>query len=226
QLLAPQAIVVRDGHEQIVESRALVPGDVVLLESGQLVPADLRLTSTTTLLVDESLLTGESEPVLKDTEPLPDDTILAERANMAFTGSSVVRGRGRGYVVATGAATEVGGIAIGIREAGEGETPLQRNVGQRSKTLGIIVAIVATIAFAIGIAQGQGVEQMFLVAVALAVSAVPEGLPVAVTVTLALGVRRMVARGVIVRELTAVEALGSTTTIGTDKTGALTENRM
>src|SRR5690606_25017976 len=187
QLSAPHSRVIRDGIERDVPSRELVPGDVVLLESGTRVPADLRLTTTTSLLVDESLLTGESVPVTKHPNPVPETAPLGDRSSLAFSGTVVVSGRGRGYVVATGVNTELGAIAI---------------------------------------AQGQEAVDMLLVAVALAVAAVPEGLPVGLTITLAAGVRRMARRNAIIRHLPAAETLGSTTVIGSDKTGTLTENRM
>ncbi len=226
RLLTPRATVRRAGRKQEISSRELAPGDLVLLESGQHVPADLRISQATTLLVDESLLTGESEPVLKRTDPIPADVILSERGNMAFAGTTVVRGRASGYVTATGTRTQVGGIATQMRESEVTETPLQRHISRLSTIIGIAVGISAALAFAIGLVAGEPVNDMFLVAVALAVSAVPEGLPVAFTITLAVGVRKMAQRNVIVRQLPAVETLGSTTVIGSDKTGTITQNRM
>ncbi|HUE89865.1 MAG TPA: HAD-IC family P-type ATPase [Vicinamibacterales bacterium] len=227
RLMAPHARVIRDGRESEVESRELVTGDLVLLESGARVPADLRLIATTALRVDESLLTGESLPVTKTTPALtPPERPLADRTNMVYMGTVVSSGRGRGYVVATAAETELGTIAHSIRGEGQTETPLQHRMTRFAHVIGIAVAISASLAFAIGVALGQSPADMFMVAVALAVSAVPEGLPVVFTITLALAVRRMARRNAIVRRLPAVETLGSTTVIGSDKTGTLTENRM
>lgn len=226
ELVSPMAIVLRDGHEREVDSRALVVGDVILLESGVRVPADLRLTWTNDLHLDESLLTGESVPVAKNADPEEATTDLAERRNMAFAGSMVTTGRGRGIVVATGMATELGAIAANMRTQVAPQTPLQRRMVQFARVIGVAVAVSAAAAFAVGVLLGEPVADMFIVAVALAVAAVPEGLPIAFTITLALGVRRMAARNAVIRRLAAVETLGSTTVIGTDKTGTLTENRM
>jgi Ca2+-transporting ATPase len=226
QLVVPHARVVRDGRDEEIDSRELVPGDVVLLESGARIPADLRLVGANALQVDESLLTGESVSVTKTVEPVPPDAQLADRSCMAYTGATVTAGRGRGVVVATGASTELGAIAGLMRSETVAATPLQRRMDHFARVIGIAVGLAAVVAFASGVALGEPVEDMFLVAVALAVSAVPEGLPVAVTITLAVGVRRMARRNAIVRRLPAVETLGSTTVIGSDKTGTLTENRM
>jgi Ca2+-transporting ATPase len=226
-LLAPRARVIRGGREWDVESRHLVPGDLVLLESGSRVPADLRLVAATALLVDESLLTGESTPALKDPAALdPGPRAVADRTNMAYAGTVVASGRARGYVVATGGATELGTIAAGVRRSARPETPLQRRLGRFARVVGIVVVAGAAAAFALGVARGEPPARMFTVAVALAVSAVPEGLPIAFTITLAIGVRRMARRNAIIRRLPAVETLGSITAIGSDKTGTLTENRM
>jgi calcium-translocating P-type ATPase len=227
RLMAPKAHVIRDGREHEIESRDLVAGDVVLLESGARVPADLRLFAVTSLRVDESLLTGESLPVTKNAAALGDaEVALADRRNLAFMASVVTSGRGRGWVVATGARTAVGSIAESIRAEVETDTPLQQRMTRLAHFIGLAVGVSAVLAFAIGLALGQPAAQMFTVAVALAVAAVPEGLPVVFTITLALGVRRMAARQAIIRRLPAVETLGSTTVIGSDKTGTLTENRM
>jgi Ca2+-transporting ATPase len=225
-LVAPRAHVVREGREWEVESRDLVPGDLVLLESGSRVPADLRLISSTALAVDESLLTGESVPVAKQSAPLGAEVVLAERTNMAYAGSVVTSGRGRGYVVETGTRTQLGAIAKQVRGEAEPVTPLQQRMTQFARVIGVAVAIGSVLVFIIGLAVGETAEDMFLVAVALAVAVIPEGLPVAFTITLAIGVRRMARRNAIVRRLPAVETLGSTTVIGSDKTGTLTENRM
>jgi magnesium-transporting ATPase (P-type) len=226
QLVVPHARVVRDGREREIDSRDLVPGDVVLLEPGSRLPADLRLTVVNALQVDESLLTGESLPATKRLEAVAEDVPVADRRGMAYTGSVVTSGRGRGVVVMTGAATELGAIAGMIRSEESTDTPLQRRMADFARIIGLVVGAAAVVAFASGIALGGTVEDMFLVAVALAVAAIPEGLPVVFTVTLALGVRRMAHRHAIVRRLPAVETLGSTTVIGSDKTGTLTQNRM
>ncbi|HEY7037094.1 MAG TPA: HAD-IC family P-type ATPase [Thermomicrobiales bacterium] len=225
-LVSPRARVVRDHADWEVESRELVPGDVVLLESGARVPADLRLTTTTALQVDESALTGESLPVVKGTAPLPVATGLADRTNLAYAGTTVTSGRGRGYVVGTGRQTELGTIAREVSEVQQTATPLQQRMERLARVIGVVVVGCALLAFALGMIGGRAASEMFLIAVALAVSAVPEGLPVAFTITLAAGVRRMARRRAIVRRLPSVETLGSTTVIGSDKTGTLTENVM
>ncbi len=226
QLVVPHARVIRGGRDHEIDSRELVPGDVVLLESGARIPADLRLVRANALQVDESLLTGESLPVTKGVEPVEPAAGLADRSCMAYTGATVSAGRGQGVVVATGSDTELGAIAGLMRAEKVAATPLQHRMDHFAKIIGVAVGVAAAVAFASGVGLGESVEDMFLVAVALAVSAVPEGLPVAVTITLAVGVRRMARRHAIVRRLPAVETLGSTTVIGSDKTGTLTENRM
>jgi magnesium-transporting ATPase (P-type) len=226
RLMAPHARVIRNGREWDVESRELVPGDLVLLESGTRVPADSRLVSSTALRVDESLLTGESLPASKHAAPVPENTPPTDRDNMAYAGTIVASGRGRGYVVATGAGTQIGAIATQVRGEERAETPLQHRMAQFARIVGVVVAVSSLLAFGIGVAIGNAPAEMFMVAVAMAVAAVPEGLPVALTITLAVGVRRMARRNAIIRRLPAVETLGSTTTIGSDKTGTLTENRM
>jgi magnesium-transporting ATPase (P-type) len=226
RLVTPRAHVVRDGREQEIESRRLAPGDLVLLESGSHVPADLRLVSVTSLDVDESLLTGESLPVSKTTEALGADVTVADRTNMVFMGAVVSSGRGRGYVVGTGTHTQLGQIAERIKGEERLELPLQRRMTRFAHLVAVFVGVSVIAAFAIGVLLGERPGEMFMVAVALAVAAVPEGLPVVFTITLALGVRRMAKRHAIVRRLPAVETLGSTTVIGSDKTGTLTENRM
>ena len=225
-LVVPHARVVRDGAEEEIDSRDLVPGDVVLLDPGSRVPADVRLVSTTSLRVDESLLTGESVPVGKHARPVDEHASIADRADMAYSGAVITSGRGRGVVVATGDATELGAIAGMIRTEEDLETPLQQRMTRFAHLIGVIVAASSFVVFASGVALGGDVQEMFLTAVALAVAAIPEGLPVVFTITLAIGVRRMARRNAIIRRLPAVETLGSTTVIGSDKTGTLTENRM
>ncbi|GIV11546.1 MAG: ATPase [Fimbriimonadales bacterium] len=226
QLTAPHALVIRDGREHEVESRVLVPGDVVLLESGVRAPADIRLFQATALQVDESLLTGESVPVYKQVAPVPPETPVADRANMLYSGSIVVSGRGRGYVVATGERTELGKIAGSMREQRVDETPLQRRMRQFANIVGIVIGISCVIIFGLGLALGNTAVDMFKVVVGVAVAAIPEGLPIVLTITLALRVSAMAKRNALTRRLHAVETLGSTTVIGSDKTGTLTENRM
>lgn len=226
RLVVPHCRVVRDGQEWDIDSRELVPGDVVVLESGSRVPADLRLSAVNALSIDESLLTGESLPVTKSTSAVGERAIAADRASMAFTGTMVASGRGRGYVVGTGEVTELGSIAGLIRTERAGELPLQARMARFARIVGVAVVAASVIAFVSGLFLGESVAQMFRVAVALAVSAVPEGLPVAMTVTFAIGVTRMARRNAVLRRLPAVETLGSTTVVGSDKTGTLTENRM
>lgn len=226
QMAAPTSTVVRDGKECEVDAVDLVPGDLVLLTSGTRVPADLRLIRTTSLEVDESLLTGESEPAAKSPEPVDEDAPIGDRRSMAFMGSAVTSGRGRGVVAATGTRTQLGEIAESIRSEEKPETPLQQRMGRFANIIAIAVLSSTVVAFLLGLALGGDLEEMFLTAVALAVAVVPEGLPVAFTVAMALGVRRMAQRNAIIRSLPAVETLGSTNTIGSDKTGTLTANRM
>jgi calcium-translocating P-type ATPase len=226
QLAAPKSVVLRDGHRQEVDSTELVPGDVVLLESGTRVPADLRVVSATALRIDESLLTGESVPVTKHTRPVEPDALAAERDCMAHMGSVVASGRGRGVVVATALATELGQISERIRSEEQPESPLTRRMHRFANIIALAVGGSAALTFLLGLALGEPAGEMFMTAVALAVAIVPEGLPVALTVAMALGVRRMAQRNAIIRSLPAVETLGSTNTIGSDKTGTLTENRM
>ncbi len=225
-LVAPQAHVLRGSAEVEIDSTRLVPGDVVLLESGRRVPADLRLFSTTVLAVDESLLTGESVPVAKDHEPMDTAAQLGDQVNMAFMGTVVTSGRGRGYVVGTGGDTQLGRIAAQMGEEEEPATPLQQRMARFAKVVGLVVALAALVSIPLGVLAGGELSDMFLVAVALAVSAIPEGLPVVFTITLAVGVQRMARRKAIIRRLPAVETLGSITSIGSDKTGTLTANRM
>jgi calcium-translocating P-type ATPase len=220
------ATVVRDGVKLRIDAADIVPGDVVLLEAGDHVPADLRLIQVRELRVQEAQLTGESVAVDKQTAHLPPDTPLAERRNMAYAGTAAVQGLGRGIAVATGEATELGRISQLIAAAPELATPLTRRIASFSAILLWVIVGLAAAAFAVGVARGEGAAEMFMAAVALAVAAIPEGLPAALTITLAIGVSRMARRAAIVRKLPAVEALGSTTVICTDKTGTLTENRM
>jgi calcium-translocating P-type ATPase len=225
-MVAPHAHVVRGGRRPVIDSVDVVPGDIVLLESGMQVPSDLRIIEIRSLAIDESMLTGESMPVRKDAAPVDVGAPVAERTNMAYSGAVVTSGRGRGIVVATGDHTELGSIAFAMRHEASVLTPLQQRMIRFAKIVGVVVAVSALIAALVGIARGERAADMFMVAVALAVSAIPEGLPVVFTITLAIGVSRMARQNAIVRRLPAVEALGSVTVIGSDKTGTLTENRM
>lgn len=221
-----EATVIRDGQKVRLNSRDLVPGDLVLLASGDKVPADLRLVTVRDLQVSEAALTGESIPVLKTTKPLAAETVLADRVNMAYAGSLVTVGQARGVVVAIGNQTETGQIAQLMQHSTGLETPLTRKIERFSKTLLYIILSLAVGMFVVAIGKGRTAADAFKAAVALAVSAIPEGLPAVVTVTLAIGVNRMAQRHAIIRKLPAVETLGSTTVICSDKTGTLTENQM
>jgi cation-transporting ATPase F len=218
--------VVRDGQRQRLGSEDLVPGDLVLLEAGNKVPADLRLLACRGLQVDESALTGESLPVSKGSTAVEADAALAERFGMTYAGSLVTAGQARGLVVATGNATEVGHISRSMAEQVNLSTPLTRKFRGFSHTLLRLVLLLAGLTFLVGLARGRDATEMFDGAVALAVGAIPEELPAIVTITLAIGVNRMARRNAIIRKLPAVEALGSTTVICSDKTGTLTQNRM
>jgi len=225
-MVATEATVRRDSRTQRIHSEQLVPGDVVLLQSGDRVPADLRLFHVKSLQVDESALTGESVPVQKHPDPLALDTVLADRRNLAYTGTLVTAGQSEGVVWATGDLTETGHIASLIAEAVDLSTPLTKKIAYLSKLLLWVILGLAGATFAIGLARGEDAVEMFMAAVALAVGAIPEGLPAAVTIVLAIGVSRMARRRAIIRKLPAVETLGSTTVICSDKTGTLTENQM
>ncbi len=224
--MVAEATVVRQGREKRIPSTGLVPGDLVLLRAGDKVPADIRLLQVRDLQVDESALTGESVPVEKISDPIARDTVLAERKNMTYASSMVTYGRGTGLVVATGDQTEVGRISRLISSARDLSTPLTRKITQFSTVLLYVILLLAAVTVAVGILRGQAPFDMFMAAVALAVGAIPEGLPAAVTITLAIGVSRMAKRRAIIRKLPAVETLGSTTVICSDKTGTLTENQM
>jgi magnesium-transporting ATPase (P-type) len=228
RLLRVRATVLRDGVTVEIDAEHLVPGDVVSLESGQRVPADLRLVEALSLETDESTLTGESSPVLKDAGWTGvSDAPLSDRRNMAWAGSTVVRGRAEGEVVATGAATAVGGLATAMSATESGTPPLVARMEHFARVVAVVVLVSAVAIGAAGVLlRGESVATMFLFAVALAVSAIPEGLPVALTVTLAIAARRMAGRGAIVRSLPAVEGLGSCTLIASDKTGTLTCNEL
>ena len=226
ELTAPTARVRRDSETVEVEATELVPGDVVELAGGDVVPADGRLLETTGLEVDEAALTGESLPVEKSVEPVESETPLAERTSMVYKGTNVTRGSGVAVVTATGGKTEVGGIASQLAGAEETDTPLQAELDRLGRTLGVGVVVLAALVVPLLWLRGTALLQTGLTAVSLAVAAVPEGLPAVVTLTLALGVRRMADENALVRRLPAVEALGSVDVVCTDKTGTLTEGRM
>jgi Ca2+-transporting ATPase len=227
KMSAPFANVIRDGKPLSVKASELVPGDIVLLAAGDSVPADIRLTTSALLKVDEAMLTGESLPVEKDASAvLPEDAPLAERVNMVYSGTNVTYGRGQGIVCYTGMRTEIGKIAGALKEAKEGDTPLQKRMDSLSKLLSIAVLVIAAVIFAVGVLTGRSAVDMFLVAVSLAVAAIPEGLATVVTLQLTMGVQKMSRRGAIVRKLPAVETLGCTNVICSDKTGTLTQNSM
>ena len=223
---APKATVRRQGHHQDVESSQLVPGDIVLLEAGDIVPADLRLLKSARLQIDESLLTGESVPSQKTTSPIDGDVPLADRDNMAFMGTAVAVGSGNGVVGATGSATQMGTIAKDILTTSRAESPLQQRMKRFARWVSMAILVVAGISFILGLALGKPLIDMFLTAISLAVSAMPEGLPIVMTIALAVSVQRMAKRNAILRRLPAVETLGSCTVILTDKTGTLTQNMM
>jgi Ca2+-transporting ATPase len=227
-MTAPSVRVVRDGGARTIPAAELVPGDLVMLAAGDVVAADLRLIEARALRINEAALTGESEPAGKTTEPLPgvDAALVAERRNMAFTGTAVTGGRGLGLVVATGMASELGRLAELLQSGAPGPTPLQRRLAVLGRRMAAAAIVVCAVVFAAGVARGEPADLMFLTAVSLAVAAIPEGLPAVVTVALALGARRMARRQALVRKLPAVETLGSVTVICSDKTGTLTENRM
>ncbi len=227
ELVRTRCRVLREGETYEINAEELVPGDVVLLESGDKVPADLRLLLSHDLDVDESLLTGESLPVLKDgSVVLAVDTVLGDRINMLYTGTLVSRGRARGIVVNTALNTVLGSIASDVMYRQPAKAPLQVRMDGFTHRVAIFVGLAALIMFVVALSRGTPFDEVFLLAVALAVSVIPEGLPVALTVALAIGMRRMAKRDVIVRRLLAVEALGSCTLIATDKTGTLTVNQL
>ncbi len=225
-LVHTDARVRRGGTQRPIPSTDLVPGDVVLIDAGDKVPADLRLLEVAELQIDESALTGESVPVVKDEVALPDSTVVADRRNMVYSGTLVTNGSGLGVAVATGAETELGEIHRLVGGAERLATPLTRKLAWFSKVLTAVILGFAGFTFGIGVLRGESASEMLTAAVALAVGAIPEGLPAAVTITLAIGVNRMARRRGVIRRMPAVETLGSTTVVCSDKTGTLTENQM
>jgi P-type Ca2+ transporter type 2C len=226
-MTAHKSIVIRGGRTLEIDSRELVPGDVVLLDAGSRVPADMRLLETAQLDVDESALTGESAGVRKHTEALTEEGLaMADRANLAYMGTSVLSGRGRGVVTATGKHTEIGQISEKVKSIEKLMTPLQLQFVRLGKLIGALILGLSALSFLAGLLRGLPMEEILLTAIALAVAAIPEGLPVVFTLTLAVGVSRMARRNAIVRHLPSVETLGSCSVIASDKTGTLTKNQM
>ncbi|HOE57899.1 MAG TPA: HAD-IC family P-type ATPase, partial [Bacillota bacterium] len=227
KMSAPNAKVLREGHIEIMPARNIAPGDVVFIEAGDSVPADLRLFESANLKVEEASLTGESVPSEKDAQKAFNDEVpLGDRVNMAYMSTIVTYGRGKGIVTNTGINTEIGRIAEALQTFEDEATPLQMKLNELGKWLGIACLVICAVVFAIGFLRGGDILEMFLVAVSLAVAAIPEGLPAVVTIVLALGMKRMVKRNAIVRRLLAVETLGCVTVICSDKTGTLTQNEM
>lgn len=227
KMAAPEAKVIRDGKITEIPARELVPGDLVILEAGNYVPADLRLVESVNLKIEEASLTGESVPVEKNAEIVfNEDVPLGDRSNSAFMSTVVTYGRGKGIVVGTGMNTEIGLIAEMLESYEEEITPLQKKLAELGKILGIASLAICGVVFLLGLIRGVPVLEIFMTAVSLAVAAIPEGLPAIVTIVLALGMQRMVKRHSIIKKLHAVETLGSTTVICSDKTGTLTQNEM
>jgi Ca2+-transporting ATPase len=226
RMAAPTATVVRDGAEREIPARDLVPGDVLLLQAGDRIPADARLLEAINLKIEESALTGESAAVEKVSNPLPEDLELADRANMVWAGTAATYGRGRAVVVETGMDTELGRIAGMLETVDAGRTPLQRNLDRVGRILALAGGAVVLLVMALGLWRGQPLLEVLVFGIALAVAVVPEALPAVVTISLALGVQRMVRRHVLVRRLPAVETLGSVSVICSDKTGTLTRDEM
>lgn len=227
QMSSPNAQVMRGGKAMNIKAEDLVPGDIVVLEAGNVVPADLRIITSASLKIEEAALTGESVPVEKGTEALDKaDLVIGDRKNMAYMSSNVSYGRGIGVVTATGAETEVGKIAGYISQEEDEATPLQTKLNELGKYFTFIIIGVAIVIFVVGLVEGREIFEMLLTSISLAVAAIPEGLPAIVTIILALGVQKMAKRKAIIRKLPAVETLGSTEIICSDKTGTLTQNKM
>ncbi|EGO62704.1 cation-translocating P-type ATPase [Acetonema longum] len=226
KLAAPTSKVIRDGKQEVITSDELVPGDVIILETGDYVPADVRLLEAVNLKIEEASLTGESVPVEKEPRAIDHEAPLGDRKNMGFMSTVITYGRGKAVVTDTGMKTELGKIATMIQHFEDEQTPLQRRLEEFGKILGYSCLGICVIVFLLGLWRGEPLLSMFMIAVSLAVAAIPEGLPAVVTIVLALGMQRMVKRNAIVKKLHAVETLGSTTVICSDKTGTLTQNQM
>jgi Ca2+-transporting ATPase len=233
RMAAPEAQALRNGERVMVPARELVPGDIVFLEAGNFIPADIRLLDAVNLRIDEAALTGESVPVQKNVEIINDEEAsLGDRKNTSFMGTTVTYGRGTGVVISTGMHTQLGMIAGMLQSVEEGDTPLQQRLDQLGRTLGYACLGVCGLVFGVGILQNLGhitatlLKDLFMVAVSLAIAAVPEGLPAVVTISLAMGMGEMVKRHALIRRLASVETLGSATVICSDKTGTLTQNKM
>lgn len=228
EMSAPMATVLRNNQPMSIKSEDIVPGDIVLLEAGDVVPADVRLTEANSLKIEEAALTGESVPVNKQVDPISEDDLpLGDRKDLGFMNSNVTSGRATGVVIGTGMNTEVGKIAHMLNTTEETTTPLQENLKSLGKMLTVLILVIAVIVFAVGMWRGQeSLINMLLTAISLAVAAIPEGLPAIVTVTLALGTQQMARHRALIRKLPAVETLGSTDVIASDKTGTLTQNKM
>jgi P-type Ca2+ transporter type 2C len=226
QMTSPHARVLRDQAVQVIEAQKVVPGDLLLLETGDRVAADARLIGCDDLHADESALTGESEPAIKSPDAVKENAPLGDRRNMVWMSTNITAGRGRAVVVATGMNTEMGAIAGQVSRVEEEGTPLQKRIHSLSILLGALGIVLASAVVGLGLLRGYEAVEMLLFGVAVAVSAIPEGLPAVITVTLALGVSRMASKNALIRHLPTVETLGSTTVICTDKTGTLTENQM
>lgn len=227
KMAAPVAKVVRGGEPFVVNVEDVVPGDVVVLEAGDIVPADIRITESFSMSIQESSMTGESVPVEKSSEVIAEqDVPLGDRKNMAFSSGVVTFGRGRGIVVGTGMNTEIGKIASMLNRDSDTQTPMQVRLEKLGKVIGIASVLICVVIFVIGVLYGRDVIGMFMVAVSLAVAAIPEGLPAISTIILSMGVRRMARHNAIIRKLPSVETLGCTTVICSDKTGTLTKNQM
>jgi Ca2+-transporting ATPase len=227
EMASPHAKVLRDGRVQQIASHEVVPGDVVMLEAGDYIPADLRLVESVNLKIDEAALTGESVPVEKDAAAiLPEDAGLGDRINSAYMGTIITYGRGKGVITETGMKTQMGTIAGMLNESEDESTPLQKKLDSLGKLLGIVCLAICGVIFLLGLLRGMELFDIFMTSVSLAVAAIPEGLTVVVTVVLAMGMQRMVKCNAIIKRLSAVETLGSTTVICSDKTGTLTQNKM
>jgi Ca2+-transporting ATPase len=227
KLSAPNAKIVRDGKKRVIPAADIVPGDVVVLEAGDIVPADLRLFESSNLKIEEASLTGESVPVEKDAKAkIAGPVGIGDRHNMCFSSTIVTYGRGKGVVTSTGPNTEIGSIAVKIQTYGEEETPLQIKLNQLGKVLGTLTIAICIMVFIVGMHQKRHALTMLLTSISLAVAAIPEGLPAIVTIVLAIGMNRMAGKNAIVKKLLAVETLGATSVICSDKTGTLTQNEM